>query len=755
MDLRQRLLATFRVEYSEHVSRIRELLAGFEAAGAAAPGPELDETFRRAHSLKGAARAVDIRDLEAISHRMEAVLARVREGSHSLGPAAVSALLQALDAGDDLMAALARNEPPPEVAPALAALDRVLEPAAASPAPPAAVPAPSPEVTPAVTVTPAEPENRRAAPEGSPAGATSVETSETVRIPVQILDCLLRVAGLIHMESLRREQLSQEARELGERLTTLEGHARRLRQSTTAGKEGARERASGALTAQAELIHEELQHCVRRQAALSVAHQQADWQLRQLDQQLQEQVRLARLVPAESVFGGFRKMVRDIARDLGKEVQFRVTGFEVQADRSVLQELKDPVMHVLRNAMDHGLEEAGAREQSGKPRAGQLRLSLEAGRGRLTLTVSDDGRGLDLEQLRATAIRRNHLSPAEAEALTPDELGRLIFEPGLSTTRFVTDLSGRGMGLSIVAEALSRLGGEYTVVPGSGSGLQVRLSVPLAVSTLPLLVVRAGGQAFGLPTSCILRLLHVPLETLGRLEGQTSIQWEGHPVPLASLAQLLEIGAAELYAETPYLPVAVVTVGGSTLGLVVEELEATTEAVLHHLGAPFASLSHLTGGFVGAGEEIVLALNPNALLDRFRRSDGEGRIRIVQPEPTEPVRVLVVDDSITTRTLEKSVLEAHGYRVRVAVDGLEALSLLRQELPDLVIADVEMPRLDGFGLLEAIRKDSQLRALPVIMVTSLDKREHRQKGLDLGADAYLIKQHFDQSALLETIRRLL
>jgi two-component system chemotaxis sensor kinase CheA len=743
MDLRQRLLATFRVEYSEHVSRIRDLLAGFEAAGAAAPGLELDETFRRAHSLKGAARAVDLRDLEALAHRMEAVLARLREGSQALRSDTLAALVLALDTGDDLMAALARSEAAPDVTPALLALDRALTPGDAAPEAEATPP-------PAGTADGGGPEKRAEA--AIPPAASLEAAPETVRIPVHVLDRLLRVAGLLHTEALRREQLSQDARELTERLLTLEAQSRRMRQSS--GVAGVRQ-ATAASESQSEFLHEELQCCVRQHAALSSAQRQADWQLRQLDEQLQEQVRLARLVPVESVFGGFRQMARELARDLGKEVQLRLSGFDVQADRSVLQELKDPVMHLLRNAIDHGLEEPAARERAGKPRIGELRLSMKAGAGRLTLHVSDDGRGLDLEQVRSSVVRRNRLTPVEAQALSPEELGRWIFEPGFSTTRFVTDLSGRGMGLSIVAEAVSRLGGDYAAQPGPHGGLEVRVTVPLAVATVPLMVVRAAGQAFGLPASSIQRLLHVRVEELGRLEGQPAIRWEEQHVPLASLAHLLGIGDAELYTEDPYLLVAVLSVAGVRIGLVVDAFEAHTEAVLHDLGAPFASLSHLTGGFVSAGEEIVLALNPSALLERYLRGAGEPQIRIVQPEPAVAARVLVVDDSITTRTLEKSLLEAHGYQVQVAVDGVEALSLLRQERPDLVIADVEMPRLDGFGLLEAIRKDPELRAVPVIMVTSLDQREHRQRGLDLGADAYIIKQHFDQSALLETIRRLL
>lgn len=756
MDLRQRLLATFRVEYAEHVSRIRDLLAAFEAAGTAAPGPELDEMFRRAHSLKGASRAVDLRGLEGLAHRMEGLLARMRDGELELSPPIAQVLYRSMDAGDDLMAALARGEAAPDLSGVLAAIDLAVDTdaAAPTPVPPAvaevaeslsalALEAPPPaQVLSQPAPVPAAP------PEHAPVGPSLDAASDTVRIPVQVLDRLLRVAGLLHVEVLHRERLRQGAAELEGQLQLLEAQWKRQRPG-----------GGGHRPPEAQSHPEHLQRALavfaRRQREVSRAYQQADWQLRQLDEQLQDEVRMARLVPAESILGGFRQMTREIARDVGKEITFQVSGFDVQADRSVLQELKDPVMHLLRNAIDHGLEETAERIRVGKPRVGRVWLSLEAGGGRLHLTVRDDGRGLDLEQVRATAVRRGRITADEAETLPPEEVGRLIFEPGLSTARFVTDLSGRGMGLSVVSEAVVRLGGDIQVLPNEPNGTQLRLNVPLAISTLPLLIVRADGQAFGLPSSCLLRLLHVPLPEISSLEGQPTAILAGEQLPLASLAYLLGLSGAELHAESALLPVAVVSVGGTRVGLVVDRFETHTEAVLHDLGAPFADLAHLSGGFLDDQGEIVLALNPIAVVERFRRREGAAALRILQPERVEPESILVVDDSITTRTLEKSVLEAHGYRVRVAVDGVEALSLLRQELPDLVIADVEMPRLDGFGLLEAIRKDPELRSLPVVMVTSLDKREHRQKGLDLGADAYLIKQNFDQSALLETIRRLL
>lgn len=744
-DLRERLLATFRVEYAEHVARIRELLSVFEARGGAVAGPELDETFRRAHSLKGAARAVDLRDLEALAHRLEALLARVREGAVALTQPVSRVIQEVLDSTDDLMAALARGDAAPDSSPALAALDRLLttETAADPPAAGPSAASPGRKPSPPLPLLPgAGPTARAEAAGGAP---------ETVRIPVESLDRLLRLAGLLHTEALSRTSLSREADAADRNFHDLERHWTRLRallESPTASN-------AAAIAQQVAEIDGDLRELGRRQRELRRTRSQSDWSLQQLDHQLQDDLRRARLIPAEAVFGGFRQMARDLARDLGKEVNFRARGLDVQADRAVLQELKDPIMHLVRNAIDHGLELPEERLQSGKTRAGTLLLSLTTGGGRLQVTVTDDGRGIDFERVRATALRQRLIAEPQAHSFSQEDLARLILHPGFSTAAFVTDVSGRGMGLSVVAEAAARLQGKVEILPVSGVGTSIRLTTSLSLSTIALLVVEADGQRFGLPSTSISQLTYVPMEAVRTLEGRPTAQINDRGLPLLSLTRMLGLGPSEILAQGERLPVAVVETGSGQVGLIVDSFVAHVECVLQDLGPAFAGYPHLLGAVREANGELVLALNLPALLEQSQRQEGADSFRIVTPEKREPPQILVVDDSVTTRTLEKSVLEAHGYRVRVAVDGLEALSLLQQEPGDLVIADVEMPRLDGFGLLAAIRNDARLRTLPVVIVTSLEKREHRERGLALGADAYIVKRHFDQSALLETIHRLL
>jgi len=754
-DLRQRLLATFRGEYAEHVARIRELLDVFDARGGASAGVELDETFRRAHSLKGAARAVDLRELEALAHRLESLLARVREGALELTKPVSRVIHEVLDSTDDLMAALARGDDPPDSSRAVASLDRLLAasdapppPVASRPQPPEPVQIEAPRRDPSPSPTPSV--------KDSPLAVEPAHTAfDTVRIPVVVLDRLLRVTGQLHTEALSRDSLGRDAQYAEDAFKELErrwGRLRLLLQSEH-GPGGA---SAVVISQQVDDIDGRVRELAERQRELRRTRGQSDWSLRQLDQQLQDEVRLARLIPAETVFGGFRQMARDLARDIGRDIDFRVRGLEVRADRAVLQALKDPLMHLIRNAIDHGIEPPGERAQSGKPRSGSIALELSAGGGRLQITLTDDGRGIDFDRVRSTAVRRRLATEQQADAMSEEELARLILQPGFSTAAFVTDLSGRGMGLSVVAEALARLQGRIEFLPGGSSGTTIRLTTPLSLSTIALLLVEVDGQRFGLPSAAIRQLLRVAVEDIQTLEGQPTVVVHDRRLPLASLAQRLGLSAPELHhAHGEQLAIAVVEAGAGQVGLVVDGFVAHVESVLQDLGPVFAGYPHLLGAVREANGDVALALNVNALLEQSQGRDGGATFRIVTAEQTEPPRILVVDDSVTTRTLEKSVLEAHGYRVRVAVDGVEALQMLQSEPGDLVIADVEMPRMDGFGLLAAIRKDMRLRSLPVIIVTSLEKNEHREKGLALGADAYIVKRHFDQSALLETIERLI
>jgi len=725
-DIGQKLAAIFQGEHAEHLAHIRSILALLENVAEAKGRTELDEAFRRAHSLKGAARAVDLAAVEGLASGLETLFARVREGALRLDQQSTGVIHQVLDASEDCMAAFREGRTPDTPAAALGAIAVLL-----------GIEEPGPE-------TPAEVQAR-----GVPL-AVLKPVEEMVRLPAENLDRLLRSTGQILSENLRQAEVSGELRALDGEIVAISAESIRFRKAAAAPL--------WRLAAQPEFssviryigfVEQKVRSLAAQSRATRLLQQRSEWNTRRSAEQLQRDVWSARMAPAEDLFEGFRRMVRDLARQENKQIDFRLSGSGVRADRIILQALKDPVMHLLRNAISHGIETPGERAGKGKPPMGSLILRLDSQRGRLIVEVEDDGRGVDLQQVASV------LSEAEPGAHSPDELAQAIFRPGFTTSSSVNHLSGRGMGLSVVYETVHRLQGDVNLKPKDGPGASFVLSVPLSVSTSHLLLLSAAGQTFGIPTHGIERLYRVPLERVETLEGKPVVNLEEQPVPLYGLAQLLAIDALPaLRGEV--LPVMVLKSGVRRFAVWVDEFLSERDALIQELGMPCPATGNVSGGALLREGTVLVVLNPAGLVASCAGTSATPVPRKAQTQaPAIAPGILVVDDSITSRSLERSILEAHGYRVRTAVDGLAALELLRVEKADLIITDIQMPRLDGFGLVEALKADSRLNRIPVIIVSSLERAEDQERGLLLGADAYVVKRKFDQTQLLDAIRQMI
>lgn len=752
--IRERLLAAFQIECREHLGAIRKLLDDLGTRSEGSGIAQLDETFRRAHSLKGAARAVDLDPVERLAHRLETLFARVRSG-HLRLDADVAALVHAgLDAIEDWVAAFTAGAIPAEPTDVLAAIAARLDDHrdGARPVPaPASDPVVPPELEAAVAAA-----TVAARPEMSPPPAP-VAAEETVRVRAVHLDRLLRTSNELMTETMNQRVVTGDLVSIDRELTELDKRWRRIRKMVggLARDLGDDDRA-GQLDRLAEGLEQHLRTTARQARAARRLQQRTGWTLRQLGAELQGEVRDARMVPAESVFAGFRKMVRDIAKDAGKRVEVQVAGLEVEADRMVLQGLKDPVMHLLRNALAHGVERPDERATRGKPASARVMLGFGVADGRLSVVVEDDGRGIDFDAIRHKAVSSGMLDEAEIAGLDRQALLDLIFDPGFSTARAVDDLSGRGMGLSVVRETATAMNGTVTVEARDGGGTRFRVSVPLSVSTQRLFLVGCQGHVYALPTEGIDRLHRVPAEAVRTVEGKSVVYLGAQQLPLLSMAHLLALGETAVKVSRNVVPLVVLKHGERRVAVAVDDFLSIREGLVKDIGIPGVVGTMVAGGMILEDGGVALVLNPFEIVETFRKS-GTTRVLTTVEKPAErrvPV-ILVVDDSLTTRTLEKSILEAQGYHVRLAVDGIEALSKLRSERVDLVISDVQMPRLDGFGLLQAMKADQDLKAVPVILVTSLEAREDRERGLALGADAYVLKRKFDQRELLETVGQML
>ncbi|MFC7333592.1 hybrid sensor histidine kinase/response regulator [Rhodocista pekingensis] len=728
-DLQERLQQAFRQESREYLEGIRSLLDAAEAGEPPTPAA-LEEVCRLAHSLKGAARAVDLPEVEGQAHRLETVFDRVRAGQEALDGTAIAGVRALLDAVEDQVAGLGSG---PGGGPASARAVPPVDPADPRPDGGDGVAADSVAV--------------RAAAESAPPPRPG---AELMRIEAARLDRLLQAGSELVSEQHRQARLGGLLGEVDGQLDRVQTGWLRLRQALRVALPGGLE--TGGLAALVEAFEGDLRQAARLAGSARGLEMQARRSALQLGEDFQEELRRARLVPVDSVFGTARGMVRDLAAQQGLAVEVRVAGLEAMADRLVLQRLRDPVLQLLRNAVSHGLEPAEERLARGKPAMGTVQLSFAVGEGQLVISVADDGRGIDVGRVRDTGQRLRLLGEG-AEAVPEEEVLELLFTPGFTTRETVTTLSGRGMGLSIVRQAALRLGGHAWAGNRPGGGAEFRLVVPVAAMAQELMMVRAGGHVFGLPADCIDGLRRVRRGDLGTAGGQPVVRSDGEVLPLGGLLARAGLGPPELRPAQATVPVLVLKRQGQRLALACDEFIGLRQGLVKDLGAPLPPGGTVSGGVVLEDGSVALVLNPFGLFGTARRRMA--LTVIDRPAEKRTPVILVVDDSLTTRTLQKSILEAYGYEVRVAVDGAQALKRLRSDPVDLVVTDIQMPQLDGFGLLGAIRDDPALGRTPVILVTSLEKREDRARGLALGADAYIVKREFSQEELLETIRQLL
>ena len=727
-DIKTRLLATFRVEAAEHLQAITANLLALERGLSPEQTREVVEaTFREVHTLKGAARSVSLTDVEALCRGCESILSRITHDQLALTQSVVSALDEAVDVVARLMSG-------DETVGSAHRLIERLEYAAAGPAPEtvAAVRAPMPPV------------------ESPVSPAAGLQFSGTIRLATATLDTLLLQAEELIVPKLAAGQRVGEARVLVERL---------------AGCRSALSRATGSQVVTAEVTKD-----------LRALEANAREMLHQLTRDertlsgvvggLQERMRGVRLTAASIVLDLFPRMVRDLARESGKPVEWVAQGTEMEVDRKVLEEIKDPLIHLVRNAIDHGIEPPEVRAHAGKPPRGRVGVTFGAIEGnRIEIRVDDDGCGIDPAQVSEAAVRTRLLTFEAAHSLSDEEALALIWRSGLSTSPIITDVSGHGLGLAIVKDRVDRLGGRIRLETHRGRGTTVWMEVPASIATFRGLLVRAGGQSFLIPTEAVERAIRVAPNEIDHVEGREAIRWNGRSLSLVRLTDLLDLAptptlqapGSSLQLPTPVRrqPCVVTTVGEESLGLLVEEIEGEREVLVKELTAPLVRVRNVAGaGLLGTGR-VALILRPADLLKSARRSPRPVARASVAHEITRQPLILVVDDSITTRTMEKNLLEAAGYQVRVAVDGVEAWTLLKTEAFDLVVSDVDMPRMDGLDLTAKIRSDPKMADVPVVLVTALESREDKERGIEVGANAYLVKSSFDQTNLLEIIRRLL
>lgn len=726
----------FRMEVESQSVALTESLLELERSPQS--GSHLESAMRAAHSLKGAARLVGREQAEKTAHAMEDVLVGAQRSELRLDSALVDTLLR----GVDLLARASVSGD------AEAELSLEADVAAYV----SALGASRPAETDSVPTAPDSPATFEADP-----GADSSEDRRTsdnirmVRVSAQHLNQMLALAGETLVSS--RELAVMRANLLRvKKLTTELDRLLNSLHSTGANGEGmakVTEARSKALQFRDEIEKHRLSLDGFDQRLSSVSHR------------LYDQVLASRMRPFSDGLQGIRRQGRDLARSLGKMLLLEVSGESTPVDRDVLQRLESPLTQILRNMIDHGLESPQERAATGKPPDGKIAITARHGGGRLGITMTDDGRGIDVDRVRSTAVRRGMTTADLAARMTTDEVLAFLFLPGFTLRETVTALSGRGVGLDIVQTAVKELGGSVAISSELGKGTSFRLDLPITRSVVRAIILNISGEAYAIPLTRIVRALRIEQSSVTSTEGRDHTTFGDTQLALVSAQEVIGVRASTA-AQDDALSVVVLGDGGQNYGLVVDSFGGEQELVVRELDGRLGKIADVSAGAILSDGSPALVLDVDDLLRSIHVLATGGRLSHVGAEHSGSAesgsrtrRILVVDDSLTVRETERKLLENAGYVVDVAFDGMEGWNAVRTGAYDMVVTDVDMPRMDGIELVRLIRSDSRTSGLPVMIVSYKDREEDRRRGLEAGADFYLTKASFHDETLLQAVADLL
>lgn len=753
------MLDLFRIEVENYTKLLETGLVEVEQDQTSA---KIEPLMRAAHSIKGAARMVGLNLVVTLAHAMEDVLSSAQHGKLSLDADHIDTLLR----GNDLFIQLTKIDIPAipqwletqseKIAILSQAMLAILE-GGRTPPPQAAKKPPEPRVEESEAPSPEKietpPPQAGERREAASKGRSSAEKDEKgfVRVVSDSLNRLMGYAGECLVQAKSAKPFSASLLRI---------------------KEGQMEVASGIenlhdFVKTASLpkeIEERLsEHLAKMdQVRDSLVTQIVDFELfsrslERLADKLYEEVVAIRMRPFSDGVPGFPRMVRDLAKNMGKKIDFQILGESTRVDRDVLEKLEAPLVHLVRNAIDHGLETAEERTTGGKPAEGKLILEARHSSGMLNVRVTDDGKGIDIERLRQKVVERGHVSAEMAVSLTETELLDFLFLPGFSTAPKVTEVSGRGVGLDVVLSMVQEVGGSVRVETNQGTGTTFSLLLPITLSVLRALLVDIGGQPYAIPLSRIDRIVECGSDHLRTLEDKQFYAYEDEHVGIIDGRQVLDLPASNGHTEK--CCIVIMSDRLNRYGLVVDRFLDRRELVVMPLDSRLGRIPNVSAGAILEDGSPVLILDVDDLVRSIDNLLTHGRLSKVgerrRSTESPQKRVLVVDDSLTVREVERRLLENSGYDVTVAVDGMDGWNTLQLERFDLIISDIDMPRMNGIEFIRKIKGDPALKDTPVIIVSYKDREEDRLRGLEAGANYYLTKSSFHDEGLKNAVRDLI
>ncbi|ABC30575.1 Chemotaxis protein histidine kinase and related kinase [Hahella chejuensis KCTC 2396] len=800
--LKKRLLEAFRMEAGD---RMRILADAFAMSADAFDAALVESVFREVHSLKGAARAVSLGAVEKLCQAWETLLADIKHSGAGVSETQLSVnrkchgLLRQLMAdaaaipndqlsdfcrrierGEDLAGpepteSLTQDSAPDDSEPSMPEEPKVSPPPVeASPAPPPVSAQPlQEEVAESNETAPSNETGRQTLPQRPPELAGLTGSSGMLRIKAEHLDELMYQVEDLQQAKLEATQACLMLKEAVAGFTEWRKHRHEI---TTAARQ-----------LRTHIEHESERQANRDLVSVSMEREQqtlidfsawasdflGQWeyrlsQLAKISEKvargvatvadgMHSQMQTVLLLPCSVLVEGLPAMVQDIAGSQGKKVRLRYSGETLQVDKRVLDELKSPLQHMLRNAVDHGVETPARRRELGKPECALIELDfMQENAGLFEVRIRDDGVGFDPAKLKAKAIAQKVLDEDKAAAMSDKDAAQLAFTSGVSTSSIITDLSGRGLGLAIVREKVERLGGRTLLETTPGGGSAITLQAPTSMATYRALLVRVEDQLMAIPAQSVERVLRLPQEEVKSVENRLSFTLHNEANPLWRLSDILGLGTSVSAPDkAACAQIAVMNVNGDRFGLMVDEVIGDHEVIIKPLGPQLLRVRNVLGATQMGDGRIVPILHPFDLYKSACNTDSAPLQVGDMEELRRRKRILIAEDSVTSRGLLKTILESAGYDAVTANDGVEAWEALKQGAFDLMVSDIEMPRLDGFGLTAKVRADRRFAELPVVLVTALQSPEDKERGMEAGANAYIVKSGFDQANLLEIIRQLL
>lgn len=542
---------------------------------------------------------------------------------------------------------------------------------------------------------------------------------DTVRTSVKTLDSLVNLLGELIINKKRFEDKSEELKTLG--------------------------RTSGGAVATTRLI--EFQQALEEDVLY----------LGYIIQELHAEAMALRMLPLRTITEGFVRMVRDLSKAQGKEIDFEIRGEHIGIDRLLLESLKPMFLHMLTNAVDHGIEQPEERVARGKPAKGTIRLTARHEGNNVVIEIRDDGAGMDPKKIKVTALRRGVIDKEEAESLKDEEALYLTLRQGFSTSEIVTDISGRGVGMDVVKMNIEKVKGNLILRSEVGSYTEIQLTLPLTLAVIDALMISCSGEQYAIPLSYVQETLKIRSGDIATVAGKEVLSVRNVTVPLFSLARILGHSEPETNISGGKLAAVILKQRDQIIACTIDKSHGTSEIVVKSLGGQLRKVRHTFGATIMGDGNPALILDVPDIFSSAEGVSSGGLRKSLQESHTFVSRgnILVVDDSITTRTMEKSILVANGYEVTIAISAEDALEKVRNANFDLIISDVEMPGLNGFELTATLRSIDEYRNTPVIIVSSLSKDEHKRKAIDAGAQAYIVKGAFEQGTLLDTVETLI